>query len=106
MKKDTSTGNKALKQNPELKPFDILVGEWKTEGKHPVFPGTILHGHVSFKWIEGGAFLIMHSHIDHEKFPDGIAIFEVMIHSKSILCSTLTRGEFQGSRMFHSKIIF
>src|SRR5947207_15623948 len=61
--------------NLALKPFDIFVGEWKTIGKHPYLPNTTLHGHTSFKWIEGGAFLIMHSEIDEEGTPSGIAVF-------------------------------
>jgi hypothetical protein len=44
-------------------------------GQHPFFPGVLLNGKTSFEWLENGAFLIMHSHIDHEQFPDGIAIF-------------------------------
>jgi hypothetical protein len=67
--------NKAAIPNPALKSFNALVGEWETAGTHALFPGTILHGHASFRWIEGGAFLIMHSEIYNEKFPDGIAIF-------------------------------
>lgn len=35
----------------------------------------MLHGRASFNWIEGGAFLIMHSENDEEKIPSGIAIF-------------------------------
>jgi hypothetical protein len=50
--------NKAAIPNPALKLFDVLVGEWKIVGTHPLVPNTILHGHSSFKWIEGGAFLI------------------------------------------------
>ena len=61
--------------NPALKPFEILIGEWKTIGTHPYFPETTFHGHTSFKWIEGGAFLIMHSEIDEEGIPSGIAVF-------------------------------
>jgi hypothetical protein len=60
--------------NLALKPFDILIGEWKTIGTHPYLPNT-LHGHTSFKWIEGGSFLIMHSEIDEAGVPSGIAIF-------------------------------
>jgi len=67
--------SKATKKNPLLEPLTVLIGEWKTTGHHPFFPGVTLHGTASFKWIENGAFLIMHTHIDHEKFPDGIAIF-------------------------------
>jgi hypothetical protein len=61
--------------NPALKPFEILIGEWETFGTHPYFPGTTFHGHTSFEWIEGGAFVIMHSEIDEEGIPSGIAIF-------------------------------
>jgi hypothetical protein len=68
-------GAKAVTANPALKMFGVLVGEWKTSGSHPYFPGAKLHGQVSFEWIEGGAFLLMRSQVDHPKFPDGIAIF-------------------------------
>jgi hypothetical protein len=68
-------GAKACKPNPALKLFETLVGEWRTTGTHPYFPDVELHGRVSFAWIEGGAFLMMRSEIDHPKFPDGVAIF-------------------------------
>lgn len=68
-------GAKAIRSNPALKPFEFLVGEWQTTGAHPYFPNTELHGRVSFEWIEGGAFLLLRSEIDHPKFPAGIEIF-------------------------------
>lgn len=52
--------------NPSLKAFGVLVGKWKAAGTHPEVPNTILHSHSSFKWIEGGAFLIWNSEIDYE----------------------------------------
>jgi hypothetical protein len=61
--------------NPALKPFSALIGEWRTVGKHPKLPGTMLHGHTSFSWIEGGAFVIMRSENDEGKIPAGVAIF-------------------------------
>lgn len=61
--------------NPALEPLSRLVGEWETTGQHPHVPGTIFHGHSSFKWIEGGAFLIMHSEMEEKGIPSGIAIF-------------------------------
>jgi len=70
-----NTKHEAVISNPALKPFEKLIGEWKTIGTHPYFPGTTFHGHTSFKWMEGGAFLIMHSEIDEEGIPSGIAIF-------------------------------
>lgn len=67
-------GGKALRPNPALKPFEPLVGEWQTTGKHPYFPDAELHGRVSIEWIEGGAFLLLRSEIDHPEFPDGVEI--------------------------------
>ena len=58
--------NEASIPNPALKAFGVLVGEWNTVGTHPLVPGTTFHGHASFEWIEGGAFLIMHSEIHGE----------------------------------------
>ncbi len=68
-------GLKAQIPNPALKAFDILIGEWKTIGTHPALPHTTLHGHASFKWIEGGAFLLWYSSVDQAGFPAGVAIF-------------------------------
>ena len=61
--------------NPALNLLKTLIGEWETVGTHPLVPNTIFHGHTSFEWIEGGAFLIMHSEIDEPEIPSGIAIF-------------------------------
>ena len=67
-------GSKALIPNPALKPFEVLVGEWKTIGYHPYLSSTVLHGRTSVEWIEGGAFLIIRSEIDEPRFPHGIEI--------------------------------
>lgn len=61
--------------NPALELFGVLIGEWETIGTHPEVPNTALLGHSSFKWIEGGAFLIWYSEVDYKGFPQGIAIF-------------------------------
>lgn len=66
--------SKAANSNELLKPFDILIGEWKTVGKHPLVPGVTLTGTTRFKWLENGAFIQMNNFINHEQFPDGIAI--------------------------------
>jgi hypothetical protein len=68
----------ALRQellDPALEPFQVFVGQWQTTGSHPYLPGSILHGRTTFDWLAGGAFLIMHTEIDHPSFPDGVAIF-------------------------------
>jgi hypothetical protein len=61
--------------NPALKSFSILIGEWKTVGTHAKLPGIALHGHTSFNWLEGGAFLVMHSKNNEGKIPTSVAIF-------------------------------
>lgn len=66
--------NEAAIPNPALQPLSVLVGEWTTVSTHPALPGT-LHGSTTFKWIEGGAFLIMHSEVTEPGVPSGIAIF-------------------------------
>lgn len=68
-------GTKALTPNTALKPFEVVIGEWKTTGSHPYLPDTVLHGLVSFEWLEGGAFLLLRSEIDEPRFPHGIEIF-------------------------------
>jgi hypothetical protein len=68
-------GAKAQIPNPALELFEPLIGEWRTTGTHPYFPDANLQGHVVFEWIEGGAFVMTRSQIDHASFPDGIAIF-------------------------------
>ena len=59
-----SATNEAARPNPLLAPLSVLVGTWSTVGTHPMVPGATFHGRTSFGWIEGGAFLIMHSRID------------------------------------------
>src|SRR5215216_858466 len=67
-------GNEAAKPNPLLEPLSALVGTWTTVGTHPQVPGKTFHGRTSFEWIEGGAFLIMHSEIDEPEIPSGVAV--------------------------------
>jgi hypothetical protein len=67
-------GAKALIANPALEPLEFLLGEWSTTGTHPAVPGETLRGRTSFSRHEGGAFLIMRSQVDHDLFPDGLAI--------------------------------
>src|SRR5687767_14538028 len=70
-----TVASQASKPNPRLEPFQALIGVWRTEGRHPYVPATVLHGRATFEWIEGGAFIMMRSEIEHPEFPAGIAIF-------------------------------
>ena len=65
---------KASIPNPALEPFSILIGNWTTTGTHVELRDTILHGHASFEWLEGGAFLMIRSEIDDPRFPSTITI--------------------------------
>jgi hypothetical protein len=60
--------------NPALEPLSLLVGEWTMTGSHPSLAGA-LHGHASFEWMEGGAFLKMYSEVEEPGVPSSIAIF-------------------------------
>jgi hypothetical protein len=71
----TKPDHEAAIPNPALKPLSALVGKWRTVGTHPLVPGVTFHGHTSFEWIEGGAFLLMHSEIDEPGIPSGVAVF-------------------------------
>lgn len=68
-------GNEALIPNPALQPFAVLVGEWRTTGTHPFFPGTTFHGRTSFAWQDAGAFLVMRTEIDEPKIPSAVTVF-------------------------------
>lgn len=68
-------GSAALIPNPALRPFEMLVGEWRTTGMHSLMPDTTFHGRTSFSWHEGGAFLLMRSEMDQSEIPSGVAVF-------------------------------
>ena len=64
-------------QNPALERLGMLVGEWNIEITSMSFhadPSAVAHGHTSFNWLEGGAFLLQHSEVPNSDFPRGIAI--------------------------------
>jgi hypothetical protein len=68
-------GREALIPNPALAPLEMLVGEWRATGTHPLVPGVTFHGRASFAWHEGGAFLVMRTEIDEPQIPSAVAIF-------------------------------
>ena len=61
-------------RSPELAAFDRLVGEWTFEATHPMVPSTVVHGHMTFEWLEGERFLVQRSSNDHPDFPDSISV--------------------------------
>ena len=60
--------------HPAVRRLEALVGEWDTEGAHPVDPSIRVQGRVSFEWLEGGHFLVERWEVAHPDFPNGIAI--------------------------------
>ena len=60
-------------RDPALQPFDALIGTWGTEATHPMID-AVVPGAVTFEWLEGGHFLVMRSHNDHDLFPDAISV--------------------------------
>ena len=70
----TAIGLEALIPNPALRPLAFLIGDWHTEGQHPMVPGKTLIGRTSFAWDKGGAFLLMRSEVDAPDFPSGVAL--------------------------------
>src|SRR5437762_11756308 len=75
-------GHEAAIPNPALVPLSFLVGEWSTEGSHPLLPGKVLRGRTSFAWLDGGAFLVMRSESDEPEIPSGIAILGTAVEGK------------------------
>jgi len=66
--------NEAAIPNPALQPLSVLVGEWNTVAKHRLI-ASALHGHTTFEWLEGGAFLMQHSETEEEGVPSAVGIF-------------------------------
>src|SRR3954451_12948368 len=60
-------------QSRALEPFEALIGTWSIEAQHRLLEGSVT-GHVTSEWLEGGRFLIQHTHYDHEQMPDAISI--------------------------------
>jgi len=63
-----------MQPNPRLQALAVLIGEWTTIGTHPLLPGKTFHGRATLTWLESGAFLLLHTHIDEPEIPDGVAI--------------------------------
>ena len=52
----------SYQHNPALKHLEVVVGEWEMELANASFlpgPSDTAKGHVSFEWVQDGAFLVM-----------------------------------------------
>jgi hypothetical protein len=65
---------KQTERNPKLAAFDPLVGAWTFEATHPMFPSTVVHGRMTYEWLEGERFLVQRSSNDHPDFPDSLSV--------------------------------
>jgi hypothetical protein len=80
-----------LQPTRSMKPFEVLVGEWKMVGTHPALPGTV-QGHSSFKWLAEGVLLLWH--FDWEPGGGLPTALSVIGHDDSVeTCSMLYSDE-------------
>jgi hypothetical protein len=79
-------------RDPALEPFDALLGTWDSEAKH-VLVEEVVHGSTTFEWLAGGHFLVQRSHVDDDRFPDGIAVFGAPEHGDGLVMESFdSRG--------------
>ena len=60
-------------RDPAVEPFDALIGTWATAATHPIMD-AVVPGSATFEWLEGGHFVVLRSHNEHELFPDAISV--------------------------------
>ena len=53
--------------------FDVLIGTWKTEARHPMLDGFV-YGSTTFEWLEDHDYLLMRSRVDDLNVPDGLFV--------------------------------
>lgn len=63
-----------MQRNARLEPLAAFIGEWRTEGTHPLVPGRTFHGHASYSWHESGAFILARTRIEEPEIPDGVYV--------------------------------
>ena len=84
-----------------LKQFEILVGEWDTEGTHPFFPSAV-HGHSSFEWLVEGALLVWHFDWERPGPPNAVSVIG---HDDSVeTCSMLYSDERGVARIYQMSL--
>src|SRR3954465_14403547 len=85
-----------------LAPFDALIGTWSTEAKHRLVDEVVL-GSATFEWLEGGHFVVLRSHNDHELFPDAICVIGRPESGEGLVLSTSTRAAYAGHTRCRSR---
>ena len=67
----------SFKSNLALEQLAPFIGEWNIEITSVSSfedPSTVVRGHSTFAWLEGGAFLIQHSEMSAPEFPRTTAV--------------------------------
>jgi len=60
-------------RDPALDELDILVGEWDTEGSHPLLDGVV-RGRTMYEWLTGRRFLIQRSETPPNTVPSAVSV--------------------------------
>ena len=58
---------------PDLRPFEALIGTWVTEATHPHLDG-VAPGSATFEWLDGGRFLIQRTSYEVAAIPNAISV--------------------------------
>jgi hypothetical protein len=63
------------KSNAALQAMSFLIGDWQTEiSSIRADPTARIHGHASFRWAEGGTFLLLQAEVPNSDFPTSTAL--------------------------------
>src|SRR3954447_17368301 len=58
---------------PDMRPFDALIGTWTTEATHPMLDGVV-PGRVTFEWLDCERFLVQRSSHDSDVVPNSMSV--------------------------------
>ena len=85
-----------------LEQFEVLVGQWTTEGSHPQLP-VDLHGTSTFEWLRPGALLAWH--FDWEQGQGVPSAYSVIGHDDAVeACSMLYSDERGVARIYQMSL--
>lgn len=72
---DEKSEHPPSKLNPALERLGIFIGAWSLEFTgFNADPSSVAHGHSTFQWLEGGAFLLQHTEVPGTPFPISTAV--------------------------------
>lgn len=72
---DVQAEQQPTKWNSALERLGVFVGEWNLEfTEFHADLSAVARGRSSFRWLEGGAFLLQHADVPNTDFPREIAV--------------------------------